>query len=172
MDPPNHNLQAPSLMNISVLSQRLLDGNYLDPAKIGPKHLLFEKKNTGNLIGELIEPTRPEVKLWEGGVDALMSAFQEWRKGEPFWTFGVMEPDCCFDMIVWPHEIDDWQRFTKGTLSWLQTGETSDDPIVQIVVATERLDWLLVFERRVGLEIAFYGSEHDWLCLSRHLIRG
>jgi hypothetical protein len=146
----------------------LLDGGFLKPSKVGAQHLLFSKVFATGLVGEVISPTRETLKMWDGGIDRLISLLMEWSLPSPLWTFGVVEHDCCFAEIVWPHQIE-LQKFVSADLAWLQTLEVSDNPVVQIGITTAQKDWLVLFERRSGLEIGFHGPDEKWAELLPHL---
>ena len=158
----------PENMNTPGHYAELLSHGFLEPVKIGPKHLLFSKEMRGGLMSEIVSPSQANLKLWEGSLERLITIFVEWSSHSPLWTFGVVEHDGCFAEIVWPHKMD-LQKFVSADLAWLQTLEVSDSPLVQVGIITAAMDWLVLFERRSGLEIAFYGPEKKWADLGLHL---
>lgn len=161
MDPILFALPFQTNMNTPEHYAWLLNNGFLEPARLGTRHLLFSKEFSKGLINEVVAPSRENLKVWEGDIDRLIALLMKWSDLFPLWAFGVVEHDGCFAEVVWPHQLE-LPKFIAGDLAWLQSPEISDSPVVQIGITTAQADWLVLFERRAGLEIAFYGSDEKW----------
>lgn len=89
-----------------------------------------------------------------------MDCLDRWTASEKAGWFHVTNHDCALSELDWYQEAR--RPFNTGLLFHFELNPDDQGGAQQLCLTPEDRSWLLVFDRSLGFEIAFYGPEGPW----------